>query len=150
MRNIITIAVAVLIMAAAVPMRAQDFNRLNDTTWVRHTLQKDGVITEYAYAVDQAAHMATLNNSMRNTANLLAGSIGSAALASAAAYINYNNGNKNAFLKASTLVFGMASVAMSVVGIVELHQERVYLSPEGVVIRIGKIDKPKPKEVFSK
>ena len=35
MRNIIKIAVAVLIMAAAVPMRAQEWTKVNDTTYIR-------------------------------------------------------------------------------------------------------------------
>ena len=76
MRNIIKIAVAVLIMAAAVPMRAQEWEKVNDTTYVRRFEQSTGTLTEYANPVDMAALTAKLNNDMRSAALCQAGAFG--------------------------------------------------------------------------
>jgi hypothetical protein len=55
MKDFIKIAVAVLIMAAAVPMRAQEWTKVNDTTYIRQFVQTNGMLTEYAKPVDMAA-----------------------------------------------------------------------------------------------
>ena len=68
MRTIISIIAAVLIMAAAVPMRAQEWNKVNDTTYARFTAEKYGVTTEYAEPVDMTALTVKINNDLRKVA----------------------------------------------------------------------------------
>ena len=145
---------AALILAAIAPMDAQDFNKLNDTTWVRQFVYSDGVVTEYAYQVDQATHMAKLNNDMRTAALYQAGALGCGfACFGAAALNSIHYEGKSKFLNATTIVFGLAGLGFEIASIDKLCQKRVYMSPEGVVIRIGRVDKPQPhgqRGIFSK
>ncbi|MBQ1703618.1 MAG: hypothetical protein II021_04015, partial [Oscillospiraceae bacterium] len=83
MKDFIKIAVAVLIMAAAVPMRAQEWEKANDTTYVRRFEQSTGTLTEYANPVDMAALTAKLNNDMRSAALCRAGAFGCGFVAAA-------------------------------------------------------------------
>lgn len=148
------IIIAAMVLAAIAPLSAQDFNKLNDTTWVRHFVHSDGVVTEYAYKVDQAAHIAKLNNDMRKFGLLEAGAVVAGGVAALAELTNVKKHNgKNTALDMAAVVLGIGSVGMGVAGICVMIEDRLYVSPEGVIIRIGKVEKPKPRGqrgIFSK
>lgn len=147
-----TILFAALLLAAVAPLRAQDFNRLNDTTWVRHFVHTNGVVTDYAYKLDQAALTAKLNNDLRSAALCQVGCLGTGALCMLEVY-RYGQKQTNARL-AAAIVFGVASLGCGIASVCKLYQKRVYVSPEGVIIRIGHTDTPKydnrKRGIFSK
>ena len=141
MRNIITIAVAVLIIAAAVPGRAQEWEKANDTTYVRRFEQSTGTLTEYANPVDMAALTAKLNNDMRSAALCQAGAFGCGFVAAAAGIgsaIAYN-GNSTT-LNTAAVLFSLACLGLEIGAIDKMYQRRVYVAPDGVVIRIGRTE----------
>lgn len=141
MRIIISIIAAVLIMAAAVPMRAQEWVKLNDTTYVRHFMQTKGVVTEYANTLDMVAWNTKLNNDMRSAALCQAGAIGCGAASAAMgiAYIAKSNHSKG--LLVAGAAFLVASVVLKVASVVKLHQNKVYITPDGVAIRISRTER---------
>ena len=70
-------------------------------------------------------------------------SIGSGTLAAIAALCNAEfHRNDDPMLTAATVILGIGSVATGIGSIVKLHQKKVYLSPDGVIIRIGKVENP--------
>ena len=144
MRTIISIIAAVLIMAAAVPMRAQEWNKVNDTTYARFTAEKYGVTTEYAEPVDMTALTVKINNDLRKVALCQTGCLVAGGISAAAALVNaYEfNGKKNG-LTAASIIFGVAGVGLGVASIVCTYKNRVYIAPDGVVIRISRTEYPK-------
>lgn len=141
MKMIIKIAVAVLIMAAAMPMRAQEWTKLNDTTWVSYTLTKNGVITDYAYQVDQTKLIAELNNDMRRAALWQYASLGMS-VATMIEGFRYASEPTDGRL-AATIILGCATTAFFITSWYQLHNKKVFVTPEGVIIKIGRTDKPK-------
>lgn len=144
MRNIIKIAVAVLIMAAAVPMRAQEWEKLNDTTYVRRFEQSTGTLTEYANPVDLAALTIKINNDLRSAALCRAGAFGCgfAAIASGLGSAMAYNG-KSTTLNAAAFLFGLACLGLEIGVIDKMYQSRVYIAPDGVAIRLNRTEQPK-------
>ena len=144
MRNLIKIAVAVLIMAAAEPMMAQEWEKVNDTTYVRRFEQSTGTLTEYANPVDMAALTVKLNNDLRGAALCQAGSFGCGFVAAAAGLgsaIAYNG--KSTTLNAAAVLFGLASLFFEIGAIDKMYQRRVYVAPDGVVIRFNRTEQPR-------
>lgn len=144
MRNIIKIAVAVLIMAVAVPGRAQEWEKANDTTYVRRFEQSTGTLTEYANPVDMAALTVKLNNDLRGAALCQAGAIGCGFVAAAAGLgsaIAYNG--KSTTLNTASVLFGLACLGLEIGAIDKMCQKRVYIAPDGVVIRLNRTEQPK-------
>ena len=144
MRNIIKIAVALLIMAAAVSGRVQEWTKVNDTTYARFTVEKDGVTTEYAEPVDMTALTVKLNNDLRKVALCQTGCLVAGGISAAAALVNaYEfNGQKNG-LTAASIIFGLGSFGLGVASIVFTYKNRLYIGPDGVVIRISRTEQPK-------
>ena len=144
MRNIIKIAVALLIMATAVPVMAQEWEKVDDTTYVRRFIHTDGVLTDYAEPVDMTALTMKINNDLRSASLCQFGCMGSGAVATAAALINASeHGGKSTTLTTATVIFGIASVGLGIASVCKLYRQRVYMAPDGVVIRITRTDKPK-------
>jgi hypothetical protein len=144
MRNIITIAVAVLIMAAAVPMRAQEWTKVNDTTYVRRFEQSTGTLTEYANPVDMTALTAKLNNDMRSASICRGAAVGFGFAAAGAALLSATkSGGQNKALNAMSVVFGLACLGLEIGSIDIMSQKRVYIAPDGVVIRLNRTEQPK-------
>lgn len=147
MRNIIKIAVAVLIMAAALPGRAQEpteWKRVNDSTWVRWGENAMGAYGETAHPVATDIMVAEINNDLRNLSRIRAGMLGCGALAALGGVWAVRNAGNNKSTVAPIIVMSAAGVASTVLGIVEidvLYRSRVFVSPEGVVIRIGGTNK---------
>lgn len=144
MKDFIKIAVAVLIMAAAVPMRAQEWTKVNDTTYIRQFIHTDGVLTDFAEPVDMVALTAKINNDLRAASLCQAGCFVSVGIATVATLVNLNKHNgKSKGLEATSILFGLGGVGLAVTSIALLHQDKVYIGPEGVVIRITHTDSPK-------
>lgn len=144
MRNIFRIAVALLILAAALPASGQEWNRVNDTTYVRYTIQSNGVLTEYAEPVDMEAHIMKLNNDLRSASLLQACSLGAGAAACAIELVNISSyGGKSSSLNTAGVILGLASMGLYIGSVCKTHQRRVYMGPDGVVIRITRTDAPK-------
>ena len=141
MRNIIKIADAVLIMAAAMPMRAQEWTKLNDTTYVRHFMQTKGVVTEYAHTLDMVTWNTKLNNDMRGAALCQAGAMGCGVAAGVTGLLSALGNNRATGLTVTSLVFLAAGVGFGVASIVKLHQNKVYITPDGVAIRISRTER---------
>ena len=137
------IIIAALLLAAIAPLRAQDFEKLNDSTWVRRYVYSYGTLSEYASPVDQSALLDKHNNDMRSAALLQAGSLTTGALASFVAYKNATRFGGDDFLNATAIVLGVGSVAMGVASVFKLYQRKVYLTPEGVIVRINRVEQPK-------
>lgn len=144
MKYFIKIAVAVLIMAAAVPIRAQEWTKMNDTTYVRRFEQSTGTLTEYANPVDMAALTVKINNDLRSAALCQAGAFGCGFVAAAAGLgsaMTYNG--KSTTLNAAAVVFGLACLGLEIGAIDKMCQKRVYVAPDGVVIRLNRTEQPK-------
>lgn len=138
------IIITALLLAAIAPIKAQDWHRINDTTWVSYTNTTQGVITDYAYQVDQAMLIAKHNNNMRTFGLLQLGCMASEGIAFAATMYNMNKygGNKDS-LKGAAFVFGLAGLGMGIGSIGAIVQDKVYLTPEGIIVKIGRTEKPK-------
>lgn len=147
MRNIITIAVAVLIMAAAVPIRAQEWTKVNDTTYIRQFVQTNGMLTEYAKPVDAITLTMKINNDLRTVAACQGIAIGCGFAATAAAIVSVRryNGNNKA-LNVAAVALGLAGLGFEIGGIDLMSQKPVYIAPDGVVIRLTRTEQPKPKK----
>lgn len=142
------IIMAALILAAIAPMSAQDFTRLNDTTWVRNTMLTNGIMTEYASSIDNAALTVKINNDLRNAALCQAGAFGMGMLAGIES-LRYAQKQTKA-RRAGAIAFGVAAFAFEIASVCHMYQERMYLTPEGVIVKIGRTEKPgayaKPKK----
>ena len=148
MKKIITIVVAVLIMAAAVPMRAQEeWTKVNDTTYARFTVEKYGVTSEYAEPVDMTALTVKLNNDLRSASICRGAAVGCGfAAAGAALWSAKKFGGKNKALNAMSVVFSLSCLGLEIGSIGMMSQKRVYIAPDGVVIRITRTERPKPEK----
>ena len=147
MKKIITIAVAVLIMAAAVPMRAQEWTKVNDTTYARFTVEKYGVTSEYAEPVDMTALTVKLNNDLRSASICRGAAVGCGfAAAGAALWSAKKFGGKNKALNAMSVVFSLSCLGLEIGSMTVMSQKRVYIAPDGVVIRITRTERPKPEK----
>lgn len=147
MKDFIKIAVAVLIMSAAVPMSAQEWTKVNDTTYVRRTMSKIGVTSEYAEPVDAMALTMKINNDLRTVAACQGIAMGCGFAATAAAIVSvrrYNGENKA--LNVAAVALGLASLGFEIGGIDLMSQKPVYIAPDGVVIRLTRTEQPKPKK----
>ena len=145
MRNIVKIAVAVLIMAAAMPMRAQEWTKVNDTTYARFTVHKDGVMSEYAEPVDMTALTVKLNNDLRSASICRGTAVGCGFAATGAAlWSAYKYDGKSKALNAMCVVFGIACLGLEIGSIDIMSQKRVYVATDGVVIRITRTERPAP------
>lgn len=141
MKDFIKIAVAVLIMAAAMPMRAQEWTKVNDTTYVRHFMQTKGVVTDYANTLDMVTWNTKLNNDMRSAALCQAASMGCGVAAGVTGLLSALGNNRAPGLTVTSLVFLAASVGLEVASVVKLHQNKVYITPDGVAIRISRTER---------
>ena len=144
MRTIISIIAAVLIMAAAVPMRAQEWTKVNDTTYIRQFIHTDGVLTDFAEPVDMVALTAKINNDLRAASLCQAGCLASGGIATVASLVNVNKHlGKSKGLEAVSILFGIGGACLGVASIALLHQDKVFIGPDGVVIRITHTESPK-------
>lgn len=144
MKDFIKIAVALLIMAAAVPMRAQEWTKLNDTTYIRQFIHTNGVVTDFAEPVDMAALTVKINNDLRSAALCQTGCLVAGGISAVSALVNANKHNgKNKGLEAASIIFGLGSFGLGVASIVFTYKNRVYIAPDGVVIRISRTEQPK-------
>ena len=144
MKDFIKIAVAVLIMAAAVPMRAQEFTKVNDTTYIRQFIHTNGVVTDFAEPVDMQALTVKINNDLRSVALCQTGCLAAGGISAVAALVNVNKHNgKNKGLEAASIIFGIAGACLGVASIVFTYKDRLYIAPDGVVIRISRTEQPK-------
>ena len=145
MKDFIKIAVAVLIMAAAVPMRAQEeWTKVNDTTYIRQFIHTNGVVTDFAEPVDMAALTVKINNDLRKVALCQTGCLVAGGISAVAALVNaYEHNGKNNGLKAASIIFGIGSFGLGVASIVFTYKNRLYVGPGGVVIRISRTERPK-------
>ena len=144
MKDFIKIAVAVLIMAAAVPMRAQEFTKVNDTTYIRQFINTNGVVTDFAEPVDMQALTVKINNDLRSVALCQTGCLAAGGISAVAALVNFNKHNgKNKGLEAASIIFGIGSFGLGVASIVFTYKDRLYIAPDGVVIRISRTEQPK-------
>lgn len=144
MKDFIKIAVAVLIMAVAVPMRAQEWSKVNDTTWhfndKKWPTMETETTTYTAWSVEQLAAETARRN--RQAGFMLIGSMGCAAASGCAAV--FGNGNRTSL--GFAIAFGIASVGLQVASAAVLIGPRVKVTPEGVVVRLSRVEKPrKPK-----
>ena len=147
MKDFIKIAVAVLIMAAAVPMRSQEWTKVNDTTYARFTVEKDGVTSEYAEPVDMTALTVKLNNDLRSASICRGAAVGCGFAATCAAlWSAYKFGGQNKALNAMSVVFGLACLGLEIGSIDMMSQKQVYIAPDGVVIRLTRTERPKPEK----
>ena len=131
-----TILFAALLLAAVAPLRAQEWKRVNDTTWTRFGENQMGVYTETATLCDISQLVAENNNRMRSAGLCFGGSMACGAIAGGILYLNNRKGDAIPFFNVLGIGFGIGSLALSVKGCVELAAKRVYLTPEGVVVRI--------------
>lgn len=141
MKDFIKIAVAVLILAAAVPMRAQEWQKVNDTTYMRQFTQVNGVLTEYAETLDMVKWNTKLNNDMRSAALFHAGAIGCGVASAAFGLVSLSGSGRRKGANIASLVLLAAGLGLEITGTVYLHQNRVYLTPEGVAIRISRTER---------
>ena len=138
------IIIAAMVLAAIAPLRAQEWERNNDSVYVRRTQLSQGVMTEYAEPVDLAALTAKINNDLRSAALCQAGALGCevvALAATAGSAIAYNG--QSPTLKGAAIVFGLAGIGLYIAGIDKMGQRKVYLGPDGVVLRITRTEAPK-------
>lgn len=135
MKNIIIIAA--LMIAAASPLRAQEWVRVNDSTWIRNR----STDVDYAYKVDNQALLYKINNDLRAAALYQVGAWGTG-VATAIMAGSYVQEPTNSRLVA-TIALGVVTFGLEVASVCHIYQRRVFLSPEGIAIRIGKTESTK-------
>ena len=145
MKTFISIIAAMLIALAAVaPVRAQEFTKVNDTTYIRQFIHTNGVLTDFAEPVDMVALTVKINNDLRKVALCQTGCLVAGGISAVAALVNANKHyGKNKGLKAASIIFGIGSFGLGVASIVFTYKNRLYIGPDGVVIRISRTEHPK-------
>lgn len=147
MRELVKIAVAVLIMAAVVPAKGQaptEWKRVNDSTWVRWGENAMGVYAETARQADIELMVADINNDLLKVSHIRCGVLGCGAVAALGSVWAVANQRAKKSTVIPTVIISVSGVAATALGIAEisvLWRDRVYVSPEGVVIRIGESGK---------
>lgn len=142
MRNLIKISVAVLIMAAAVPMRAQrvtEWKPTNDTTYIRWVYGKDAVYFETGTPADLGSVVVGINNDLRKVSHLKAGKLACGAVAGIGGLWAAANAKHGRKVTAPAVVMGAAGLTALILEVVEtctLNRSRLSLTPDGVVVRI--------------
>lgn len=144
MKRLLLIAVLAL---AALTMRAQE--RINDTIigGTRYAMMTglSGRVEEYAeaFAMDEAAMVADLNNRLRKIAVYEAVAVSFAVASPLALYAGYTKDNQ------AYKVIGYATAAVAVTcGVLsycQLWTRKVYVNQDGLIIRLGKTTKETPR-----
>ena len=140
--------IATIILASIASLRAQGWERINDTTWVRQYKTNKSVQLEYAYPIDANQIVVDNNNAMREAGACFLGSIGCAAAAGTLVYVGEKARSTSVIVGAIAL--GAMSLGLEIGGMCKLLRNRVYLTPEGVVVKIGKKDKPKNNKTMNR
>ena len=146
MKSLFIIATIVLVSIA--PLRAQEWERINDTTWARQYKTNKGIQLEYAYPIDANQIVVDNNNAMREAGACFLGSIGCAVAAGTLVYVGEETRSSSIILGAIAL--GAMSLGLEIGGMCKLLRNRVYLTPEGVIVKIGKKDKSKYNKTMNR
>lgn len=128
--------IATIILASIAPLRAQEWERINDTTWTRQYKTNRGMQLEYAYPIDVNQIVVDNNNAMRGAGACFLGSIGCAAAAGTLVYVGEES--RSTFIIGAAFALGAVSIGLEIGGMCKLMRNRVYLTPEGVVVKIGR------------
>lgn len=141
------IIIAALLMAAIAPIKAQDLSqwrKVNDTTWVRYGENSQGVYSEIGIPVNHAEQLMGINNDLNKYANLETGVLVCGAVAAGCGVWATNRIQHNKSVLAPGVAIGVAGITalvLKVAGIKTLSRQNLYLTPDGVVIKIGKSNK---------
>ena len=152
MKKLLKIVAAMLIaLAAFAPSQAQEWERVNDSTWQRMwaawpnskpVLQTGTAITATQLAIET-------NRRNRQAGFCMLGSMGCVTIGSGIALLNHSgksSGSKS--LDGLAIGFGVAALGLQVAGVVSLIGPRVSVTPEGVVVKIGRQRKAREKKLI--
>lgn len=154
MKTALRIIAAMLIALAAVaPVRAQEWERVNDSTWQRMATSWPNSKPELETGTPITAMQLAIETNRRNrqAGFCMLWSMGCVAISGGIALLNHSG--KSAGSKAGdglAIGFGVAALGLQVAGVVSLIGPRVSVTPEGVVVKIGrqrKASKQKPIEI---
>lgn len=140
------IIIAAMMLAAVAPMRAQDFQKVNDSTWVRYGVNEMGVYDETAAPINVNMMVAEINNDLIRCAHLRSAALGCGAVSMLSAAWAVNRAKHSKPIVFQEVVCGVmvvGAVALEVAEIVTLNRKKVYITPEGVAIRITHSNKKK-------
>ncbi len=151
MKKIIKIAVAVLIMAAAVPMRAQEWEKVNDTTWQRMwaAWPNSKPVLETGTAITAMELAIETNRRTRQAGFCMLGSMGCVAISGGIALLNHSRvGTGSKSVDGLAIGFGVAALGLEIAGAALLIGPRVSVTPEGVVVKIGRQRKARKNKLI--
>ena len=91
-----------------------------------------------------AALTVKLNNDLRSASICRGAAVGFGFAAAGAALLSATkSGGKNKALNAMSVVLGLASLGLEIGSIDKMCQKRVYVAPDGVVIRLNRTEQPR-------
>ena len=145
MKYIIKIAVALLIMAAAMPTMAQDYQKVNDSLYVLHDVawpSHDSVV-RYAVPVDMSRVVARNSQAINTAGWCMTAGAGCALASGMFVYRASKTKREPKPLWVGAAVMGTAAFVFETIGAINLIGERVYLAPDGMVVKLTKTEKKK-------
>lgn len=152
MRTIISIIAAMLIALAEVaPVRAQEWQRVNDSTWQRMATSWPNSKPELETGTPITAMELAIETNRRNrqAGFCMLGSMGCVAISGGIALLNHSRvGAGSKSVDGLAIGFGVAALGLQVAGVVSLIGPRVSVTPEGVVVKIGRQRKAREKKLI--
>lgn len=145
MKYIIKIAVALLIMAAAMPTMAQDYQKVNDSLYVLHDVawpSHDSVV-RYATPVDLTRVVVDNSQAIQTAGACYTAAAGLTFVSGVLTYAAINAKDNSKPLLFGAVAAGATSFILITVGSINLIGNRVYLAPDGVVVKLTKTEKKK-------
>lgn len=142
------IAAMLIALAAVAPVRAQEWQRVNDSTWQRMATSWPNSKPELETGTPITAMQLAIETNRRNrqAGFCMLGSMGCAAISCGILFSRTGSESLNGV----AIGFAVASLGLEIAGAALLIGPRVSVTPEGVVVKIGrqrKASKQKPIEI---
>ena len=138
------IIIAALLLAVIAPMKGQELVKVNDTTWLTTYQTKDYTVNEYHYPVDINKIVADNNNAIDAAGRCFIGGMVCTEISGGFGLMYMRSGAN--FLLGTTLAFGAAATALNIVGCCKMIRGKVTLTPDGIIVKIGKTEKQKDRK----
>ena len=136
MKKILLAIAAVLLIVEVKAQSKTTFEMVSDSLWYVSEPAYGAVTTYEAFPVDNAQLTAEINNQMRQTAMLFEGGLACALVSvGSGVYYYYRGGNA---MKTVSVLSGIGFACLSAISIVNLKTDRVVVTPNGVILRLGK------------
>lgn len=143
------IAAMLIALAAVAPVRAQEWQRVNDSTWQRMATSWPNSKPELETGTAITAMQLAIETNRRNrqAGFCMLGSMGCVAISGGIALLNHSRvGAGSKAGDGLAIGFGVAALGLEIAGAALLIGPRVSVTPEGVVVKIGRQRKAREKK----